>query len=50
MDINKAEFDRAIAASFNSLNGFEIKMPILMGAIGLFTFLGLRPWMREYSL
>jgi hypothetical protein len=50
MDINKAEFDKAIDASFNTLNGFEVKMPILMGAIGLFTFLGLRPRMREYSL
>lgn len=50
MDINQAEFDRAIEVSFNTLNGFEIKMPILMGAIALFTFLGLRPRMREYSL
>jgi hypothetical protein len=50
MDINKAEFDKAIDASFNTLNGFEIKMPILMGSIALFTFLGLRPRMREYSL
>ncbi|TAG93376.1 MAG: hypothetical protein EAZ09_14290 [Oscillatoriales cyanobacterium] len=50
MDINQAEFDRAIEASFNTLNGFEIKMPILIGAIALFTFLGLRPRMREYSL
>jgi hypothetical protein len=50
MDINQDEFDRAIDASFNTLNGFEVKMPILMVAIGLFTFLGLRPRMREYFL
>ncbi|MGL5062794.1 MAG: hypothetical protein ACRC62_22700 [Microcoleus sp.] len=49
-DINKAEFDRAIDASFNTLNGFEFKMPVLMGAIALFTLLGLRPRMREYLL
>ncbi len=50
MQINQDEFDRAIEASFNTLNGFEVKMPALMGAIALFTFLGLRPRMREYSL
>jgi hypothetical protein len=50
MDINKAEFDRAIAASFNTLNRFEVKMPVLMGAIALFTLLGLRPRMREYLI
>jgi hypothetical protein len=50
MNINKDEFDLAIAASFNTLNGFEVKMPVLMGAIALFTLLGLRPRMREYLL
>ena len=50
MEINKAEFERSIQASFNDLNGFEVKMPVLMGAIALFTFLGLRPRMREYLL
>ncbi|NJL67824.1 MAG: hypothetical protein HC894_15710 [Microcoleus sp. SM1_3_4] len=50
MEINQKEFKLAIDASVNTLNGFEVKMPVLMGAIALLTLLGLRPRLREYLL
>lgn len=50
MDINQNAFDRAIQSGFNDLSNFELKMPIVMGAIALLALFGLRPRLREYLL
>jgi hypothetical protein len=49
MDINKAEFDKAIKKGFQNVNGFEVTAPIAMSAVIFLTLFGLRPRLKEYS-
>ncbi len=47
-NINFKEFNQAIDRGTQELKDFEIKMPIILVAIALLTFLGLQPRLKEY--
>jgi hypothetical protein len=49
MDINKAEFDKAVEKGFQNVNGFEVTAPIAMSGVVFLTLFGLRPRLKEYS-
>lgn len=48
-DINFKEFNLAVDRGTRELENFEIKMPIILGAIALLTFFGLQPRLKEYA-
>ncbi len=47
-DINQAYFDQSEAAAMTTLDKYEIKATIALGAMATLVFFGLRPRMREY--
>ena len=48
LDVNQKAFDDAVAKGFSDVSGFEVIAPIGAALIALFTWLGLRPRLREY--
>ncbi len=49
LDINQQAFDAAVADGFAALNGLAIKAAVAVVLIGVLTFLGLAPRIREYE-
>jgi hypothetical protein len=48
-NINLKEFNQAVERSSQELKDFDIKMPVILAAIALLTFLGLQPRLKEYE-